>query len=111
MRTINTTSGPVLVEADSGRPGHVVNTSRVVEEDLTYVDEEPAILAVVSAGDWCAVVEGVAVPMPLWVLLDDGSVYGVVIGKDGLLDPLDSIEKHPHFTGYEQANFNEGVTK
>ncbi len=109
MRTINTSDGPR--EYDPTRPGHVVNTSRILEEDLVYEDEEPAILAVVSAGDWCAVVEGVAVPMPLWVLLDDGSVYGVVIGEDGRIDLTADVEKHPHFTGYKQANINEGVTK
>jgi len=71
---------------------------------MTYENEEPEVLDVVSAGDWCAEIEGVAVPMPLWVALDDGSVYGVVIGKDGLLDPLYSVEKHPGFTGYTQVH-------
>ncbi len=111
MRTINTTSGPVLVEADSGRPGHVVNTSRVVEEDLTYVDEEPAILAVVSAGDWCALIADEAVPMPVWVVLDDASMYGVVVGVDGCIDLTADVEKHPNFSGYKQANNRQGETK
>ncbi len=99
--TINTTNGPR--EYDPARPGHVVNTSRILEEDLVYEDEEPAILAVVSAGDWCAVVGGVAVSMPVWVALDDGSVYGVVIGKDGLLDLLDSVERFPNFVRYARG--------
>ncbi len=99
---LNTTSGPVAYDRD--RPEHVVNTSRCVEEDLQYLDEEPAILAVVSAGGWCAIVEGVAVPLVVWTVLDDGSVYGVAVGADGRIDLTDSMEQHPHFTGYEQAN-------
>ncbi len=90
------------VEADSGRPEHVVNTSAVVEENLTYLDEEPAILAVVSAAGWQALIADEAVPMPLWVVLDDGSVHGVVIGEDGLLDPLDSVENNPNFVRYSR---------
>ena len=102
MRTINTTRGPK--QYDPTRSGHTLNTSRVVEEDLIFEDEEPAILAVVSAGDWCALIADEAVPMPVWVVLDDASVYGVVIGEAGLLDPLDSVETRPGFTGYTQVN-------
>ncbi len=99
---VNTTHGPQ--EVPRGEARHI-NTSDILEPPLmTYEDEEPAILAVVSAGDWCAVVEGVAVPMPLWVLLDDGSVHGVVLGSNGRIDLTDSVEQHPHFTGYKQAN-------
>ena len=105
---LNTTHGPQ--EVPRGTRSHI-NTTAILEPPLmSYEGEEPEIASVVSAAGWCAVVEGVAVAMPLWVLLDDGSVYGVVVGADGLIDPLDSIEKHPHFTGYEQANFNEGET-
>ncbi len=102
MRTINTSDGPK--QYDPTRPGHTLNTSRVVEEDLTYLDEEPAILAVVSAGDWCAEIAGEAVPVLAFVVLDDASMYGVAVGADGLVDLYNSVEQHPHFTGYKQAN-------
>jgi hypothetical protein len=99
---LNTTDGPKVVPR--GEVGHI-NTSDILEPPkMEYLDEAPEILAVVSAGDWCAVVGGVAVSMPLWVALDDGSAYGVVIGRDGLLDPLDSVETRPGFTGYKQVN-------
>jgi hypothetical protein len=112
MRTINTSSGPVSVEADFGRPGHVVNTTAVVEENLTYVDESPEILTVLPAGDWCAVIEGVAVPMPVWVVLDDASMYGVVVGVDGCIDlTTGNVEELDGFTGYAQTKANEGVAK
>jgi hypothetical protein len=102
MRTINTSDGPK--QYDPTRPGHTLNTSAVVEEDLQYLDEEPEIVSVVAGGNWCAVIADEAVPMPVWVVLDDASVYGVVIGEAGLLDPLDSVETRPGFTGYKQVN-------
>ncbi len=108
MRTINTTDGPR--EVPRGEARHI-NTSRLLEEDLQYLDESPEIIAVVAGGNWCAVIAGEDVPLPLWVVLDDGSAYGVVIGADGLLDPLDSVETRPGFSGYTHRNFNEGVTK
>ncbi len=101
MRTINTSGGPKQYDP---RPGHTLNTSRLTEEDLTYVDEPAEIVSVVAGGNWCAVIAGEDVPLPLWVLLDDGTAYGAAIGEDGLLDPLDSVEKRPGFNGYTQAN-------
>jgi hypothetical protein len=99
---LNTTTG--AKEYDRSRPGHTLNTSAVVEEDLVYVDEAPEIIAVLPATGWAALIGDEAVPMPMWVVLDDGTAYGVVVGADGLLDPLDNVEKHLHFTGYKQAN-------
>jgi hypothetical protein len=106
---LNTTTGPKEYGRD--RPGHTLNTSRVVEEDLVYEDESPDILTVLPAGDWCAVVGGVAVPMPVWVVLDDASMYGVVVGTDGRIDLNADVEKHPLFSGYKQANNRQGETK
>jgi hypothetical protein len=109
MRTINTSGGPK--QYDSNRPGHV-NTSDLLEPpQMRYEDEEPDILTVLPAGDWCAVVEGVAVPMPVWVVLDDASMYGVVVGVDGCIDLTADVEKHPNFSGYKQANNRQGETK
>ena len=105
---LNTTHGPQ--EAPRGTresTGHTINTSRVVAEDLHYLDEEPEILAVLPGGDWCAVVDGDAIPLVAWVALDDASMYGVAIGVDGLINLTDSIEKHPNFTGYKQTNEKE----
>jgi hypothetical protein len=75
----------------------------VVEEDLIFEDAEPEIVSVVAGGAWCALLGDEAVPMPLWVLLDDGSAYGVVIGEDGLLDPLDNVENNPNFARYSRG--------
>ncbi len=99
--TINTTHGPA--EVPRGTRSHI-NTSAILEPPLmTYEDESADILAVVSAGDWCAVIADEAVPLPLWVLLDDGSVYGVAIGEDGLLDALDNVENNPNFVRYARG--------
>ncbi len=46
---LNTTSGPV--EVQKGTREHVINTSRVMEEDLVYTDEEPEIISVLAASD------------------------------------------------------------
>jgi hypothetical protein len=102
---LNTTNG--AVEAPRGARSYVNTTSLLEPPEMRYSDESPEIIAVVAGGNWCALVEGVAVPMPLWVALDDGSVYGVVIGEDGLLDPQVSVETHPHFSGYTHGNFND----
>ncbi len=46
MTLINTTDGPKRVDL---APKHHVNTSAIVEEDLVYEDEEPAIISVLPA--------------------------------------------------------------
>ncbi len=103
---LNTTDGPVAY--DRSRPEHTINTSRCVAEDLVYLDEEPAILAVVSAGDWCAEIAGEAVPVLAFVVLDDASMYGVAVGEDGLVDLYNSVEKNKNFVRYSRgANIND----
>ena len=106
MRTINTTGGPV--EVDPTRPGHVVNTSAVTEEDMQYLDEEPEILAVLPGGAYHAVVDGEGslsrIPLVAFVALDDGRMHGVAIGEDGKIDLTKDVEKLPGFTGYKQTN-------
>lgn len=100
---LNTTSGPV--EVPKGSREHVVNTSRVVEEDLVNTDEGPEILAVLPAAGWCAVIAEDAVPLVAFVALDSGRMYGVPIGEDGRVDLVDGdVEKHEGFVRYEQAS-------
>ncbi len=98
---LNTTRGPV--EYDRSRPGHVVNTSRVTEEDMQILDEEPEIVSVVPAAGWCAAVGEKLVALIAFVALDDGKLYGVVVGPDGRVDLTNSVEQHPGFTGYIQT--------
>ncbi len=106
---LNTTKGVVNVPLGEARH---INTSRILEPpQMVYEGEEPEIISVVAGGNWCAEIGGQSVPLPLWVLLDDGTAYGAAIGEDGLLDPQVSVETHPHFSGYTHGNFNEGVTK
>ena len=103
---LNTTDGPKVVPR--GEVGHI-NTSDLLEPpQMRYEDEEPDILTVLPAGDWCAVVEGVAVPMPVWVVLDDASMYGVVVGEDGRINlTTGNVEELAGFTGYAQTNIND----
>ena len=86
-------------------PDHTVNTSRILEEDLVVEDEEPEILQVLSAGDWCAVLEAAegsrVIPLAVWVALDDGSMYGVAPhGGEGNIDLTHSIADDPQFQTY-----------
>ncbi len=104
MRTINTSSGPVSVEADFGRPGHVVNTTAVVEENLVYEDAEPEIVQVLNAGGWTATFEdGHHEALVFWVVLDDETVHGVVLGSNGLIDLNADVESNPNFVRYSRG--------
>ena len=108
MRTINTSDGPK--QYDPTRPGHTLNTSRVVEEDLIFEDEVPEIIAVVPGGGWQAVIGDEAVALVAFVALDSGKMHGVAIGEDGLIDLTADVEKHPNFSGYIPTKANEGET-
>ncbi len=102
---LNTTHGPQ--EVPRGEARHI-NTSAILEPPLmSYEDEAPEIISVLNAGDWCAVVDGDAIPLVAWVALDDASMHGVVLGENCLINLTDSIEKHPNFTGYKQTNEKE----
>jgi hypothetical protein len=104
---LNTTrGGPAEVPRGTREStGHVTNTTRIFEEDLVYEDASPDILAVLPGGGWCAVVDGDAIPLVCWVALDSGTMHGVVLGENGLIDLTDgNVEKHPNFTGYKQVN-------
>jgi hypothetical protein len=102
---MNTSSGPVVVDPT---PHKHVNTSRVVEEDLTYTDEEAEITTVMPAGDWKALVGDEVVALVAFVALDDGRMHGVVVGDDGRVDLTENnVETYAGFTGYKQANTSD----
>jgi len=97
---MNTSNGPVVVDPT---PHQHVNTSRVVEEDMQYLDEEPEIIAVVPAAGWCAAVGEALIPLIVFVAMDSGKLYGVAVGDDGRIDLTNSAELHPGFTEYKLA--------
>ncbi len=108
MAPINTTNGPIPRPEE--RPGHTVNTSRVMEEDMQYLDEEPEIISVLPATGWHAVIGEEAVPLAAFVAMDSGRLYGVPVGGDGRIDLVDGdIEKRDGFTGYKQANTDKEI--
>ena len=82
------------------RPDHVINTSRVTEEDLQYIDEDD--LAFVAPGTGWAVefADGTVKPLILWGILESGSVHGVVVAADGRIDMSDNVEDAACFVRY-----------
>lgn len=111
MRTINTTSGPV--EVPKGAREHVVNTSDILEPpQMQYVDEPPAVEQVLNAAGWAAIFEdGHREDLIFWCVLDDASVHGVVLGRDGLIDLTENAEDLDGFQKYGQANTNHKEEK
>ena len=108
---LNTTSGPR--ETPKGTREPVINTSDILEPpQMQYVDEEAEIEQVLNAAGWAAIFEdGHREDLLFWCVLDDASVHGVVLGKDGLIDLTENVEKLDGFTGYEQANNNDSEEK
>jgi len=101
---LNTTNGPVPKNPEQ-HPAHTLNTTRVIEEDMVYEDEEAEIAFVLPAAGWAAVVGGNTVPLVAFVALDTGRMYGASLGDDGRVDLLENdVEKHPGFAGYTQTN-------
>jgi len=99
---VNTTDRPREVPDGGEGARFVVNTSRVLEEDLEYVDEEAEVAFVVPTGPWCALVDGDEVPLVCWAVLDSGEVYGVVVGEDGKVDVNNSVEELDGFQTYRK---------
>jgi hypothetical protein len=102
---INTTRG-VVTEVPRGTresTGHTLNTTRILEEDLTYVDESPEIIAVLPGTGWQAVIGGEGIPLVAWVALDDASMYGVTLGADGRIDLNADVENNPNFVRYARG--------
>jgi len=74
---------------------------------MVYTDEEPEILAAVSATGWYAsTTDGSRIPLVLWAVWDDGAVTGVVVGDGGRIDATQSVESMPHFEKYTNDNDN-----
>ncbi len=103
MPPINTTGG--AIPRPEERVGHTLNTSRAVEEDLTYEDEEPEVVQILNADGWVATFDdGHQEALIFWCLLDDATVHGVVLGEGCRIDLNNSVEKDPGFAGYVQVS-------
>jgi hypothetical protein len=84
----------------------VINTSRVVEEDMQSLDAEPAeIIDVLPGTGWAARFEnGSTERLVAFVAWDDASMTGVTVGSDGRIDLEESVENRPGFAGYVNDN-------
>ncbi len=103
---INTTAGPVSVDPD---PPRHINTSRVTEEDLTYLDEEAEIVHVLSARGYAATFEdGHREDLVFWVVNGEGEVFGATLNDDGRVDLVEgNVEDRKGFVRYERTNDKE----
>jgi hypothetical protein len=106
MAVVNTTCGPVEVGSTAYEQ---INTSRIIEEDMSFEDEETEIISVLPATGWQAVIEDPAdtrtIPLVVWVAEDTGRLYGVGLGEDGRIDLVENdVEKLDGFFRYEQIN-------
>jgi hypothetical protein len=103
LSPINTSSGPQDVPREGSR---YVVTTRAIEEDLRYTDEESEIVHVLPATGWCARVGGGEVPLVAWVVLDDTTTYGVAVGEmDGKVDVNENVEDREGFQGYYKKEY------
>jgi len=104
VRTINTSSGPVVVDPT---PHQHVNTSRVVEEDLVYEDEPAEVAHVLSARGYVAVFEGGRrEDLVFWVVDDEGAVFGATLNDEGRAGHA-SVEDRAGFVMYERTSDKE----
>ncbi len=104
MRVMNTSNGPVVVDPD---PPRHVNTSRIVEEDLQYLDEPPEIVHVLSGAGYVAVFEGGhQEDLVFWVVDDAGEVFGATLSDEGRVN-LASVEGREGFVRYEKTSDKE----
>ncbi len=100
-RIINTSNGPVEIPDDNP---HVINTSRVVEEDLIHEDAEPEVIGTAAGDGWHCVYEVRdelrAIPVLCWAQLDNDVVYPVVAPRDGgQIDLTVDASEDPRFKG------------
>jgi hypothetical protein len=102
---LNTTHGPAEVPRGTREStGHVTNTSRCVEEDLVYLDEESEVVQVLNAAGWAATFEdGHHEELIFWCVLDDETVHGVVLGEGGRVNLSDNVENNPNFVRYARG--------
>ena len=93
MPPISTTTGPI---ERPGQPvGHVINTTA-----NTYEDEEE-ILAVVPATGWYAQMDdGTTMPLLVFVVTDDGDMFGTVLTDEGGIDLTSDVSKRDDFVRY-----------
>jgi len=92
------------MEVPKGTSERVINTSGLLEPPaMQYLDEEPEIAFVLPAGDWCAMVDGDAMPLVAWAVLDTGEMYGVTIGEAGSIDVNEKASDLDGFAGYTKT--------
>jgi hypothetical protein len=101
---MNTSNGPVVVDPT---PHQHVNTSCIVEENLTYVDEPAEIVHVLSGAGYAATFEdGHREGLVFWVVDDEGAVFGATLSAKGRAN-LASVEDRAGFVKYEKINDKE----
>jgi hypothetical protein len=76
-----------------------VNTTAVVEEDLTYTDEEPEIVHVVPGTGWGVKLGERVEPVLFFCVVDTGRAYPVVVAGDGTTDINDDASQDETFQG------------
>ena len=113
-KVINTTNGPVRVlepGEETGAPRYAgprehttANTTRIYEEDMQYIDEEPEVAFISPATGYVARFGGGGTrEIVLWAVMDDGRFYGVALPKDGRPPlELDSVEDEDGFRSYDK---------
>ena|SRR5215212_9795238 len=104
--TINTTNGPRETHGD-GSPLHVINTSRVVEEDMEYLDTDEVLHCVAAAGWYATFGDGREEPLAFWAVRESDRAHGVVVeytdsgAGQPRIDANEDVAKQPGFTGYK----------
>jgi len=99
-RNIRTEVPKGVIEDVPADTTHRVQTSEIYEvmEDLDGGDE---IVHVLPGGDWFAeFADGHREPLVLWTVMDDGTVYGVVVGEDGSVNANESVVDRQDFEKY-----------
>ena len=100
--TVNTTAGPRRVDTT---PHGVVNTSRVVEEDLIYTDSDPEVIGTAAGDGWHCVYELQerlrAIPVLCWSQLDNDEMHPVIAPRGGpKVDLTVDVSNDSRFRGY-----------
>jgi hypothetical protein len=95
---------PRHIDRHGHGPGHTINTSSIVEEDLSYIDDpDPVIGQVIPAENYFAVIvyegEYRAVPLRRFTVYDNGTLFGVTAAEDGEVDLESSVDEVEGFVG------------
>jgi hypothetical protein len=88
----------------------VVNTSRVVEEDMEYLDSDE-VLHVIPGHPWVATFkDGTELPLVAWAISESDKGHGVAVSYSETgtprLDVSESVAGLPGFVRYEKRNVN-----